>query len=411
MGTRINTNIEAFNAQRNLQITSMQYQKSVEKLSSGLRINRAGDDAAGLSISEKLRAQIKGLGQAQRNAQDGISMIQTAEGALNETHSILQRMRELAVQASNGTLSTADMGSINGELQQLNQEVDRIAQKTTFNGKALLDNSLNTTVCASGGSTSEVQQGFSLSACAAGVVVSTLDVSGAMGNHVYQFSSTTAGKLTLTDTTTNVAQTVTVGNMQTSATASQTLNFSTLGVTLDLSGFSALSGAAANLITSFTLAASDTIQTSSSGGALTLQIGANTGNSLSISIKDGQSTSLGTLSYSGGGTTLSASIGTFNGASTIANAQTLLTTLDNAITDVSGIRGDLGASQNRLEHTIANLGVSQENLTASESRIRDVDMAAEMVNFTKTGILQQAGQSILSQANSAPRDILQLLRG
>src|SRR5258708_25320943 len=171
MGTRINTNVEAFNAQRNLAMTSMSYSKGVEKLSSGLRINRAGDDAAGLSISEKLRAQIKGLGQAQRNAQDGISMIQTAEGALNETHSILQRMRELAVQASNGTLSTADMSSVNRELQQLTQEVDRIAQKTTFNGKALLDNSLNTTVCASGGSTSQIQQGFSLSTCAACVVV------------------------------------------------------------------------------------------------------------------------------------------------------------------------------------------------------------------------------------------------
>src|SRR5438094_5749856 len=123
MGMRINTNVEAFNAQRNLQLTAMQYSKSVEKLSSGLRINRAGDDAAGLSISEKLRAQIKGLGQAQRNAQDGISMIQTAEGALNETHSILQRMRELAVQGANDTLSTADRSSTTAELQQVVAEV------------------------------------------------------------------------------------------------------------------------------------------------------------------------------------------------------------------------------------------------------------------------------------------------
>ena len=407
MGTRINTNVEAFNAQRNLALTSMSYQKSVEKLSSGLRINRAGDDAAGLSISEKLRAQIKGLGQAQRNAQDGISMIQTAEGALNETHSILQRMRELAVQASNGTLTSADMASVNGEMQQLNSEVDRIAQKTTFNGKALLDSSLNTTVCAT---TTEVQQGFTLSACAAGISVSKLDVSGAMGGHTYSFSSAAAGTLTLTDTTTNISQTVSVAAMTTSATAAQTLSFSTLGVTMSLSGFSAASGAAANLITNFTLAASDTIVTAS-GGSLTLQIGANTGNALSVSIKDAESTSLGTLSYSGGGTTLSSAVSTFNTTQSIANAQSLLTVLDNAITDVSGIRGDLGATQNRLEHTIANLGVSQENLTASESRIRDVDMAAEMVNFTKTGILQQAGQSILSQANSAPRDILQLLRG
>src|SRR3982074_3927274 len=208
MGTRINTNVEAFNAQRNLQLTAMQYSKSVEKLSSGLRINRAGDDAAGLSISEKLRAQIKGLGQAQRNAQDGISLIQTAEGALNETHSILQRMRELAVQASNGTLTANDMTSVNGELQQLNSEIDRIAQKTTFNGKALLDSSLNTTVCSSG-TPSEIQQGFSLSACAAGITVSKLDVSGAMGGHTYSFTGS-GTSLTLTDTTTNVSQSVTV---------------------------------------------------------------------------------------------------------------------------------------------------------------------------------------------------------
>jgi flagellin len=409
MGTRINTNVEAFNAQRNLALTSMHYQKSVEKLSSGLRINRAGDDAAGLSISEKLRAQIKGLGQAQRNAQDGISMIQTAEGALNETHSILQRMRELAVQASNGTLTANDMTAVNGELSQLNSEVDRIAQKTTFNGKALLDNSLNTTVCSSG-TPSPIQQGFTLSSCAAGVSVSKLDVSNAMGGHTYSFTSGTAGTLTMTDTTTNVSQTVTVAAMTTIGTSAQTLNFSQLGVSLSLSGFSAASGAAANIVTNFTLAASNSIVTNS-GGSLTLQIGADTGNSLTVGIKDAQAASLGTLSYSGGSTSLNSAITTFGSAQTIANAQTLLTVLDKAITDVSGIRGDLGASQNRLEHTIANLGVSQENLTASESRIRDVDMAAEMVHFTKTGILQQAGQSILSQANSAPRDILQLLRG
>jgi flagellin len=308
-------------------------------------------------------------------------------------------------------MSTTDMAAVNSELQQLTQEVDRIAQKTTFNGKALLDNSLNTTVCSSGASTSLIQQGFSLSACASGVVVSKLDVSGAMGGHTYSFTSATAGTLTLTDTTTNVSQTVSVAAMSASNTAAQTLTFSQLGVTLGLSGFSAASGAAANIVNNFTLAASNTITTSTSGGSLSLQIGANTGNSLNVSIKDAESTQLGTLSYSGGGTALGTSITTFNGAQTIANAQSLLTVLDNAITDVSGIRSDLGAAQNRLEHTIANLGVSQENLTASESRIRDVDMAAEMVNFTKTGILQQAGQSILAQANSAPQGILQLLRG
>src|ERR671933_1337731 len=150
MGMRINTNIEAFNAQRNLATTAANYAKSVEKLSSGLRINRAGDDAAGLSISEKLRAQTKGLAQAQRNAQDGISMIQTAEGALNETHSILQRMRELAVQAGTATLQDADRTNIQAEIQQLGQEIDRVATSTQFNGKNLLDGSLSATKSTSG---------------------------------------------------------------------------------------------------------------------------------------------------------------------------------------------------------------------------------------------------------------------
>src|SRR5919198_410581 len=144
MGMRINTNVEAFNAQRNLSTTAANYARSVEKLSSGLRINRAGDDAAGLSISEKLRAQIKGLGQAQRNAQDGISMIQTAEGALSEVHSMLQRMRELAVQASNDTLSSTDRAAVNTELQQLKAEVNSISSRTKFNGQALLTGSLVT---------------------------------------------------------------------------------------------------------------------------------------------------------------------------------------------------------------------------------------------------------------------------
>jgi flagellin len=272
----------------------------------------------------------------------------------------------------------------------------------------LLDNSLNTSVCSSG-TPSLIQQGFSLSSCASGITVSKLDVSNAMGGHTYSFTGT-ASTLTLTDTTTNVSQTVTVSAMTAIGSSSQTLNFSTLGVSMNLSGFSAASGAAAKIVTNFTVPASNTI-TTNTGGSLTLQIGADTGNQLTVGIKDAQTTSLGTLSYSGGSTSLSSAVSTFSSGQTIANAQSLLTVLDKAITDVSGIRGDLGANQNRLEHTIANLGVSQENLTASESRIRDVDMASEMVNFTKTGILQQAGQSILSQANSAPRDIISLLRG
>ena len=266
MGMRVNTNIEAFNAQRNLATTASNYAKSVEKLSSGLRINRAGDDAAGLSISEKLRAQTKGLAQAQRNAQDGISLIQTGEGALNETHSVLQRMRELLVEAHNGTLSSDDKTAVNSELTQLGQEVDRIATQTKFNGTAVL----------------------------------------------------------------NTATPV------------------------------------------------------------TLQIGANSGETLDVTLSKMDATTLGVNAV---------------------DSTTDIATIDTAISTVSAQRGTFGALQNRLEHTIANLGVAQENTMSAESRIRDVDMASEMVNFTKTGILQQAGQAILAQANQSGQGVLSLLRG
>jgi len=208
MSTRINTNVDAFGAQRNMALNAMNYSKSVEKLSSGLRINRAGDDTAGLSISEKLRGQIKGLAQAGRNAQDGVSLIQTAEGALNETHSILQRMRELSVQAANGTLTSNDQTAISTELTALGQEVDRIGQTTQFNSKNLLDGGLNTTLSAG----SSVQQGLMLSTSAGGVAISSLNVTNATASHSFTFAST-ASTLTLTDTTTNLSQTLTVQDL------------------------------------------------------------------------------------------------------------------------------------------------------------------------------------------------------
>jgi flagellin len=282
---RINTNIEAFNAQRNLQNTSVSYAKSVEKLSSGLRINRAGDDAAGLSISEKLRAQTRGLAQAQRNAQDGISLIQTGEGALNETHSILQRMNELAVEASNGTLSTDDQTAVAGELEQLKGAINDIANQTQFNGTKLLN----------------------------------------------------------------------------------------------------------------------------ATGTVTFQVGANNGETLTVSLKAMDAGNVGAVS--GGAANLGAAIDAFNTSHSATDAQALIKNIQQAVTDVSAQRATFGASQNRLEHTIANLGVAQENTMSAESRIRDVDMASEMVNFTKTGILQQAGQAILAQANQSGQGVLSLLRG
>jgi flagellin len=264
MSLRVNTNVEAFNAHRNLEGTQMKLSKSMQKLSSGLRINSAADDAAGLAISEKMRSQINGTAQAQRNAMDGISLVQTAEGAYNEMHSILQRVRELAVQAQNSTLSSSDQVAIDQEVGQLTAELTRISGNTTFNGLQVLNGSFTLQVGADSGSGNQI--GFTLAS----------------------------------------------------------IDFSSIG-----------SAAAAGAISA----------------------------------------------------------------------------IDTAITSVSSARSTLGAVQNRLEHAVSNLGVYQENISAAESRIRDVDIAAETVNFTKLQILSQSGTAMLAQANSAPQNVLSLLKG
>ena len=277
----INHNMRAMNAQRNMGINNTNAGKSMEKLSSGLRINRAGDDAAGLSISEKMRAQIRGLNQASRNSQDGISMIQTAEGALNEAHSIIQRMRELAVQAANDTNVTVDRTSIGDEIKQLGEELSRIKDNTEFNEQKLLNGTAGTT------GTVQIQVG---------------------------------------------------------ANSSQrtTLNFKTAGV--DLS----------SVVTN-------------------------------LKDKEGQVVT-----------------------SDLATA--FIGTVDAELKVVSKGRSMLGAYQNRLEHTIANLDNASENTQASESRVRDVDMAKEMMEYSKNNILQQAAQSMLAQANGSTQSVLQLLQ-
>ncbi|MGE7544924.1 flagellin [Sporosarcina newyorkensis] len=272
----INHNIAALNTHRQLGANNAQASKNLEKLSSGLKINRAGDDAAGLAISEKMRGQIRGLDMAAKNAQDGISLIQTAEGALNETHDILQRMRELAVQSSNDTNTTGDREELQKEVAELLTEVTRIAENTEFNTKTLMNG--------------------------------------------------------------------------------------------DLSG---------------------------TGNGLTFHIGANSGQAITLNIGDMTATGL-----SIDGVDISSQTG----------ANTAITTIQEAIDTVSAERSKLGANQNRLEHTINNLGTSSENLTAAESRIRDVDMAKEMMDFTKNNILTQAAQAMLAQANQQPQGVLQLLR-
>ena len=276
MGLRIQNNVEAFNTHRQLTATSSLASKSMEKLSSGFRINRAADDAAGLAISEKMRGQIGGLAQAQRNAQDGISLVQTAEGALTEVHSMLQRVRDLKVQYENGTLNDDDKSAIVAEVKQLASEITDIRTTTEFNGIKLLDGS--------GGAT----------------------------------------------------------------------------------------------------------------GTITFQVGAN-GNE-TIDVK--------TIDIAGA----SGTSGIDNVADDTAWEAIDIAAIDAAIKNVSTVRADFGAVQNRLEHRLNNLATYQENLTASESRIRDVDMAAEMTKFTKLNILQQAGTSMLAQANQAPQGVLSLLR-
>jgi len=284
VGLRIQNNVEAFNAHRQLNTTAAKASKSMEKLSSGYRVNRAADDAAGLAISEKMRGQIGGLAQAQRNAQDAISMVQTGEGALGEVHAMLQRVRDLRVQFENGTLSADDKAAVLSEVKQLSTEMAEIQKNTEFNDIRLL-------------------QG---------------DIDGA----------------------------------------------------------------------------------GPGGASIDFQVGANTGETLTVTTVDlNGANGLGTIDG------LSAATGTAELSALTLDA------IDVAINNVAKIRSDFGAVQNRLEHRLTNLATYQENLVASESRIRDVDMAAEMVTFTKLGILQQAGTSMLAQANQSPQGVLSLLQG
>jgi flagellin len=374
----INHNIAALNTVNQLTKNDNAANSSLAKLSSGLRINSAADDAAGLAISEQMKAQINGLDQASRNAQDGISLVQTAEGALNETQSILQRMNELATQASSDTLTTTDRTSIGDEITQLNSEIDRISSSTQFNGKNLLDGTF----------------GVQLNTVASGLAVgsdgvTSIDLSGAKASTTYTIAAgANPNEVQLSDGNGN-QQTVTLAD----GTAG-TLNFDKLGVKISVNGSWSEAGLeAANHGTG-----TGTIATGASA-AVELQIGANNTASdqmgISISQMDSSAGSLNTQSVD---------------VSTAANAQAAIDTINNAINAVSSQRATLGAYQNRLDHTINNLDTSSQNLTDASSRITDVDMAKEMMTYTKDSILQQAAQSMLAKANQVPQNVLQLLR-
>lgn len=358
----INHNMASLNTYRQLSTNNAQTSKSLEKLSSGLRINRAGDDAAGLAISEKMRGQIRGLDQASRNAQDAISMIQTAEGGLNETHSILQRMRELAVQSANDTNNDNDRAEIQKEVVQLKNEIDRISTDTEFNTKKLLN----------GGLGGVVDQNSATTTVLTKAGVSEVSTTGAKAG-TYTITSGATGKLTMTFG--GVTQTID------NAAGAQELNFSKFGITVKTNAGYAADAAVGDVVVK--------------AGSARFHIGANTDQKLDLAISDMSTTGLGVNGID---------------VSTQAGADAAITTIQTAIDSVSSERAKLGAYQNRLEHTISNLGTSSENLTAAESRVRDVDMAKEMMNFQKNNILSQAAQAMLAQANQQPQGVLQLLR-
>ncbi|KHE67547.1 flagellin [Halobacillus sp. BBL2006] len=453
---RINHNIAALNTYRQLGQANNAQSNSMEKLSSGLRINNASDDAAGLAISEKMRGQIRGLDQASRNAQDGVSLIQTAEGALNETHSILQRMRELAVQSSNDTNTNDDRAEIQKEMDQLGSEIDRISTDTEFNTKKLLNGDMGKVA----------QQG------AGAAVYSGLQATGAdLGSGSYSLDLKASGADTFTNTSGDTAVTAASVNDNISVTGgaeikygSYTLNVSnhngttadfelvgpdgktttltgqaddasldiggltfgfntenitgdgtvkfdmtSAGLEIDLSGDKTVNNSAiANYSGGNLNVGGFEFEVLTNHGAdgnakainvidksVKFQIGSNQGQSTDLAINNMGATALGV-----------------NGLDVTnqTGADSAITTIDDAIKNVSGERSKLGAIQNRLDHTINNLGTSSENLTAAESRIRDVDMAKEMMNQTKSSILAQASQAMLAKANQMPQGVLQLLR-
>jgi flagellin len=569
---RINHNIAALNTYRQLGVNNLSTGKALEKLSSGLRINRAGDDAAGLAISEKMRGQIRGLEQAQRNAQDGISLIQTAEGALNETHSILQRMRELATQAANDTNAEKDREAIQEEMNQLSSEVNRIGNTTQFNTKELLGGGLNVesavTAKVTGGAVSGNIEILSMAtnATATGSALTNVSISEVggitvtgdvayathsavdSGPNIQLTSATATGNVdtstlgatfTINDATTDGATisssiayathfladinakldtTFGTGNAVASFGSSNELIItnslsgeqstiaaitgsasSTLGlgaatleqgkdandtgsITIDginvniilAAGSYSQGGLASDLQTQIRQAdpvlseatvtledgkfiissgsegssgsvsigadeLAETLKLTADEGAestvgadavdngLKMQIGANAGQSLTIEISDMRSNALN-ITGDTASSTITASdgkIATLTSTASVTssptteygldvskseNASAAISVINDAINSVSTTRSKLGAYQNRLEHTINNLGASAENLTAAESRIRDVDMAKEMMEFTKNNILSQAAQAMLAQANQQPQGVLQLLR-
>ena len=390
----INHNMNALNAHRNMGINNTAAGKSMEKLSSGLRINRAGDDAAGLAISEKMRGQIRGLTQASRNSADGISMIQTAEGALNETTNILQRMRELAVQASNDTNTTSDREEIQKEINALTEEVDRIANNTEFNTQKLLNGSKSGEA---GDLVREevvgVEGEFKISLNAEIKADDKLVIDG----KVIKFDqNSVASETTIKNKIADVLgekYDINVNANKKVITLTQKVGSDKEEINVTLNGTKA--GITTNIQAGVTQRDEEL-----SEGKVSVQVGANASQSMSIEIGDMRAQALKIVNDKGRGLSVE----------TAESANEAITAFDAALNAVSSQRANLGAVQNRLEYTISNLDNTAENLTSAESTLRDVDMAKEMMEYSKNNILNQAAQAMISQANQQPQNVLQLLR-
>lgn len=389
----INHNLNSMNAHRNMSFNTTQTGKAMEKLSSGLRINRAGDDAAGLAISEKMRGQIRGLDMASKNAQDGISLIQTAEGALSETHDILQRMRELSVQSSNDTNTNADRTEIQKEVNELAKEITRISENTEFNTKNLMgENGFSGKFHIGSNQGQDISLNISdMGAEALGVVKVNPGTAANVESDISVQSLTGKDYAIVTQ-----AETGAVANPETEFGIEIDEENGTVTITLAQEAGTTGSPNVAGAVTTTKQDIADALNKTGLFSA--------TANS-----------STATDAAAGSATAVNVLAATFDATEGIdvssqASASRAVSVIDNAITKVSAERSKLGATQNRLEHTINNLNVGAENLQAAESRIRDVDMAKEMMNFTKNNILNQAAQAMMAQSNQQPQAVLQLLR-
>ncbi len=391
----IQHNIMALNSYNRLGTNNGLISKNLEKLSSGYKINRAGDDAAGLAISEKMRAQITGLTRATQNSQDGISLVQTAEGNLTEVHSMLNRMVDLATQSSNGTIDDAvDRKNLQKEVQSLKDEINRISDSSHFNGIKLLDGSMGITrggtagTATTAGTTTfdfskikEIKVGTSFS-------ITNEKTDGTLGtkNYIFAKAADVAGvtggdNIGVTWTGVKDTDLTTLAGLVADGDVGATAAYNNANGTLTLT----------NGANGYRKYAAGTL----SGAGLGLQIGDTASQRVNVSVANMSTKSLGLDAVD---------------VSTEANATKSIDLIKEGINIVSAQRADLGAIQNRLEHTINNLTTTTENMTAAESRIRDTDMAQEMMKFTKNNVLSQAAQSMLAQANQQPQQVLQLLR-